>query len=207
MPNSRFTCPPKVIPSPPVSDPEKKNPYRFMQLEPRFGARVLVSAKAHVSGSVSLADDVSIWPMAVLRGDVNHITIGARTNIQDNAVLHVTHEGPDTPEGGPLTLAEDITIGHGAILHACTIGPRCLVGMGAIIMDRVELEADVMIAAGAVVTPGTFLRRGTLWKGNPARLARELSEHEIQMLHYSAQHYVRLKDHYLARARPDDLSC
>lgn len=178
-----------------------------MQLQPQFGARVFVSAQAHVSGAVNLADDVSIWPMAVLRGDVNRITIGARSNIQDNAVLHVTHEGPDTPEGGPLVVAEDVTVGHGAILHACTIGPRCLVGMGTIIMDRAELEADVMIAAGAVVTPGTRVRSGTLWKGNPARLARELSGHEIDMLHYSAQHYVRLKDHYLARTRPGELSC
>ncbi len=173
-----------------------------MQLQPELGRRVFISPQAHVSGAVTLADDVSIWPMAVLRGDVNRITIGARCNIQDNAVLHVTHEGPDTPEGRPLLLAEDITVGHGAILHACSIGPRCLIGMGAILMDRVELESDVMIAAGAVVTPDTRLPRGTLWKGNPARLARELSEHEIDMLHYSAAHYVRLKDLYLARNIP-----
>jgi carbonic anhydrase/acetyltransferase-like protein (isoleucine patch superfamily) len=145
--------------------------------------------------------------MAVLRGDVNRISIGARCNIQDNAVLHVTHEGPDNPEGGPLMLAEDITVGHGAILHACTIGPRCLVGMGAIIMDRAILEADTMIAAGAVVTPGTRVTGGSLWKGNPARPARELSEREISMLKYSAEHYVRLKDLYLARSQSAELSC
>jgi carbonic anhydrase/acetyltransferase-like protein (isoleucine patch superfamily) len=183
-----------------VNPKNKKNPYRFMQLHPQLGQRVYVAKEAHVSGAVTLADDVSIWPMAVLRGDVNRITIGARCNIQDNCVLHVTHEGPDTPEGGPLNLAEDITIGHSAVLHACSIGPRCLVGMGAIIMDSVELEADVMIAAGTVVTPGTRVAARTLWKGNPARLARELSEHEVSMLLYSAQHYVRLKDHYLAQA-------
>lgn len=190
-----------------MNERKKKNPYRFMQLQPQLGARVFVSPQAHVSGAVSLADDVSVWPMAVLRGDVNQISIGARCNIQDNAVLHVTHEGPDSPEGGPLVLAEDITVGHGAILHACSIGPRCLVGMGAIIMDRVELEAEVMIAAGAVVTPGTRLPRGTLWKGNPARLARQLTEHEIHMLKYSAEHYVRLKDLYLARNQPGELNC
>lgn len=202
-----FHLPVKVITSRPVNAHNKKNPYRFMQLQPQLGARVFVSPQAHVSGAVNLADDVSIWPMAVLRGDVNQISIGARCNIQDNAVLHVTHEGPDTPEGGPLILAEDVTVGHGAILHACSIGPRCLIGMAAIIMDRVELEADVMIAAGAVVTPGTRLPRGTLWKGNPARLARELSEHEISMLKYSAEHYVRLKDLYLARSQAGELSC
>ena len=178
-----------------------------MQLQPQLGARVFISPQAHVSGAVTLADDVSIWPMAVLRGDVNQISIGARTNIQDNSVLHVTHEGPDTPEGGPLSLAEDITVGHGAILHACTIGPRCLIGMGAIVMDRVVLEADVMVAAGAVVTPGTRVTSGTLWKGNPARLARELSEREILMLKYSAEHYVRLKDLYLAKGQSPGLSC
>lgn len=178
-----------------------------MQLQPILGARVFVSRQAHVSGAVSLADDVSIWPMAVLRGDVNQITVGARCNIQDNAVLHVTHEGPDTPEGGPLVLAEDVTVGHGAILHACNIGPRCLIGIGAIVMDRVELAAEVMIAAGAVVTPGTKVPSGTLWKGNPARLARELSEREIRMLRYNAEHYVRLKDLYLARTEAADVSC
>ncbi len=212
-PGNRFNLLLKVLTSRPVSADNKKNPYRFMQQQPRLGQRVYVSAQAHVSGAVTLADDVSIWPMAVVRGDVNQITVGERCNIQDNAVLHVTHEGPDTPQGGPLFLAEDVTIGHGAVLHACTIGPRCLIGMGAIIMDRVELEADVMIAAGAVVTPGTRASAGTLWKGNPARMARELGGHEISMLRYSAEHYVRLKDLYLAQinaaAKPfnRDLSC
>jgi carbonic anhydrase/acetyltransferase-like protein (isoleucine patch superfamily) len=183
-----------------VSADKNKNPYRFMRLQPQLGQRVFISEQAHVSGAVRLADDVSIWPMAVLRGDVNRISVGARCNIQDNAVLHVTHEGPDTPDGGPLLLAEDITIGHGAILHACTIGPRCLIGMGAIVMDRVVMEEDVMIAAGALLTPGTRLPAGTLWKGNPARMARDLSKHEIGMLRYSAEHYVRLKDLYLEQA-------
>lgn len=178
-----------------------------MQLQPLLGQRVFISRQAHVSGAVTLADDVSIWPMAVLRGDVNQITIGARCNIQDNAVLHVTHEGPDTPDGRPLLLAQDITVGHGAILHACSIGPRCLIGMGAILMDRVELEADVMIAAGAVVTPGTHLPQGTLWKGNPARFSRVLNAHEIDMLEYSAAHYVRLKDLYLVRRTTAELNC
>ncbi len=186
---------------------DKKNPYRFMQLQPVLGLRVFVSQQAHVSGAVRLGDDVSIWPMAVLRGDVNRITIGDRCNIQDNAVLHVTHEGPDTPGGGPLILAEEVTVGHGAILHACSIGPRCLIGMGAIVMDNVELAAEVMIAAGAVVTPGTQVPSGTLWKGNPARWSRELSEREIKMLRYSAEHYVRLKDLYLERVEVTDLSC
>lgn len=164
---------------------------------PRLGSGVYIDETASVSGSVVLGDDVSVWPMAVIRGDVNRISVGARTNIQDGAVLHVTHEGPWAPDGIPLVLGEDITVGHGAILHACNIGDRCLVGMGAIVMDGAELENDCMVAAGAIVTPGTRIRSGTLWRGNPARLARDLKEAEVKNLRYSALHYVRLKDLYL----------
>jgi len=165
--------------------------------QPCFGSAVYIDEKAHVSGSVVLGDDVSVWPMAVIRGDVNRIRIGARSNIQDGAVLHVTHEGPWAPEGIPLILGEDVTVGHGAILHGCTIGDRCLVGMGAIVMDGAELEHDCMIAAGAIVTPGARVGSGTLWRGNPARQARELSPTEVANQRYSASHYVRLKDLYL----------
>jgi len=178
--------------------PEDNQTYRFLQEQPCFGKRVYVSAHASVSGSVVLGDDVSIWPMAVVRGDVNHIEIGQRCNIQDGAVLHVTHEGPYSPGGRPLILGNDITVGHGAILHACTIGHRCFVGMGAIVMDGAVLEADSMIAAGAVVTPGMIVPARTLWKGNPARLARPLNDEQAAMLRYSAENYVRLKDLYLA---------
>ena len=181
-----------------MKDTEKQKTYRFLYREPQLGQRVYVSPQAHVSGAVTLGDDVSVWPMAVLRGDVNAIEIGARCNIQDGAVLHVTHEGPNTPEGGPLVLAEDVTVGHAAILHACQIGNRCLVGMGAIVMDGAVLEEGCMVAAGAVVTPGTRVASGTLWKGNPARMSRPLTDRQIEMLTYSAQHYVRLKDCTLA---------
>ena len=186
-----------------VTDSADRDTYRFMHCQPRFGRRVYVSPRAEVSGSVALGDEVSVWPMAVIRGDVNHIEIGPRCNIQDGAVLHVTHEGPWTPGGGPLTLKDDITVGHAAILHACTIGHRCLVGMGAIVMDGAVLEDEVMIAAGSVVTPGTRVPARTLWKGNPAREARALSADEVAMLRYSAEHYVRLKDHYLAARSAD----
>ena len=165
--------------------------------QPQVGARVYIDDKASVSGSVVLGDDVSVWPMAVIRGDVNRIRIGARCNIQDGAVLHVTHESKWAPEGIPLVLGADITVGHGAILHACTIGERCLVGMGAIVMDGAVLENDCMVAAGAIVTPGTVVPSGTLWRGNPGRRARELREAEVQNLAYSARHYVRLKDQRL----------
>jgi carbonic anhydrase/acetyltransferase-like protein (isoleucine patch superfamily) len=183
-----------------MNSKKNKNIYRFMLEQPQRGDGVYIDPMATVSGSVILGADVSVWPMAVLRGDVNRIFVGARTNIQDGAVLHVTHEGPWAPQGIPLLLGEDITVGHGAILHACTIGDRCLVGMGAIVMDGATLENDCMVAAGAVVTPGTSIASGTLWRGNPARLARELSPAEIRNLRYSALHYVRLKDLYLQQA-------
>ena len=178
---------------------KNKNIYRFMHERPQCGARVFIDQYASVSGSVVLGDDVSVWPMAVIRGDVNRIRVGARSNIQDGAVLHVTHEGPWAPEGLPLSIGEDVTVGHAAVLHACTIGDRCLVGMGAIVLDGVVLESDSMVAAGAVVTPGTVVPSGTLWRGNPARQARALSEAEISNQAYGARHYVKLKDLYLER--------
>jgi len=176
----------------------KKNIYRFMQERPRFGEHVFVDPTAHVSGAVTLEDDVSVWPMAVLRGDVNRIAVGARSNIQDGSVLHVTHESAGQPEGRALVIGADVTVGHAAILHACTIGDRCLVGMGAIVMDGVVVEPDSLIAGGAVVTPGSVVPSGTLWRGNPARQARLLSPEEIAYHVYSAAHYVRLKNLYLA---------
>ena len=179
-----------------MNSPENKNIYRFMDQRPQLGARVFIDPRASVTGSVLLGDDVSVWPMTVIRGDVNRITIGARSNIQDGCVLHVTHEGPWQPDGLPLVIGEDVTVGHGAILHACTIGDRCLVGMGAIVMDGAVLEPDSMVAGGAVVTPGKLVPSGTLWRGNPARQARDLTENEIRNQAYSAQHYVRLKDLY-----------
>ena len=181
-------------------NPNKSNStYRFMHTQPRMGERVYIAESAHVSGSVMLGDDVSVWPMAVIRGDVNRIRIGSRCNIQDGSVLHVTHEFSGAPEGIPLLLGEDVTVGHRAVLHACDIGDRCLGGMGAIVMDKARVETDCIIAAGAVVTPGTRMPRGTLWKGNPARHARDLTEAEIRHLEYSARHYVRLKNLYLER--------
>ncbi|MCB1589172.1 MAG: gamma carbonic anhydrase family protein [Xanthomonadales bacterium] len=164
---------------------------------PQLGQGCWIDPQATVIGDVVLGDEVSVWPQAVIRGDVNHIRIGARSNVQDAAVLHVTHDGPYTPGGRPLLIAEDVTIGHGAILHACTVGRACLIGMKAVILDGAVLEDECMIGAGAVVPPGKRVARGTLWLGNPARCARELRPEEIENLHYSAAHYVRLKNRYL----------
>ncbi len=169
----------------------------FQQHRPELGERVWIDPAAVVIGRVRLGDDVSIWPGAVLRGDVNCIEVGARTNIQDGTICHVTHDGPYSPGGEPLVLGEDITVGHGAILHACRIGDRCLIGMGALVLDGAVIEDDVMLAAGSLVSPGKRLESGWLYRGQPARPARELTERELEMLRYSAANYVRLKDEYL----------
>lgn len=170
----------------------------FQNHHPQFGARVYIDEQACVVGQVQMDDDVSIWPFVVARGDVNWIRIGARSNIQDNTVLHVTHAGPYSGEGRPLLIGANVTVGHGAILHACTIGDSSLIGMGATLLDGVVVGAHSMVGAGSVVSPGKVIESGTLWVGNPARPVRRLSDREIESLDYSAAHYVRLKDKYLA---------
>jgi carbonic anhydrase/acetyltransferase-like protein (isoleucine patch superfamily) len=173
---------------------ESNSTYRFLFGKPQFGERVFIHPQSSVSGTVELGDDVSVWPMAVLRGDVNFIRIGDRSNIQDGSVLHVTHEGPWNPAGGPLIVGADVTVGHSAVLHACTIGDRCLVGMRAVVLDGAVMEPDSMVGAGSVVPPGKVVASGTLWRGNPARYARDLTEKEIENQAYSARHYVHLKN-------------
>lgn len=168
---------------------------------PSLGERAYVDRTASVIGDVVLGDDVSIWPGTVVRGDVNFIRIGARTNIQDGSVVHVSHDGPHAKLGGFATvIGSDVTIGHKAIVHACRIEDAVLIGMGAIVLDGVVIRTHGFVGAGALVTPGKEVGEGELWLGNPARKVRMLSEEEIQALYYSAQHYVRLKDQYLAEA-------
>lgn len=150
-------------------------------------------------GDVVLDDDVSIWPATVIRGDVNHVRIGARTSVQDGTVIHVSHDGPHAKLGGFATVIGcDVTIGHKAVIHACTIEDAALIGMGAIVLDGAVVKTHAFVAAGAVVSPGKVVGEGELWVGNPARCVRMLSEAQIEGLHYSAAHYVRLKDEYLA---------
>lgn len=170
-------------------------PYRGVL--PRLGERVYVDPSAQLIGDVELGDDASLWPVAVVRGDVNRIRIGARTNVQDGSVLHVTHDGPYSPGGADLRIGDDVTIGHGVILHACRIGNRCLIGMGARVLDEAVIEDDVFIAAGSLVSPNKRLVSGFLYRGSPAQQVRALTEREIAQLKYSAEHYVRIKNHYL----------
>lgn len=170
----------------------------FQGITPLLGARVYVDEAATVIGDVVLGDDVSIWPGTVIRGDVNFIRIGARSNIQDGSVIHVTHDGPyGTPGGLATVIGEDVTIGHGAIVHACVIEDACLIGMGSTILDGAIVRKNGFVGAGAVIPPGKTVGSGELWLGNPARCVRKLGEKEIEQLYYSAQHYVRLKDKYL----------
>ena len=168
----------------------------FQGIEPTLGARVYVDPAACVIGRVTLGDDTSVWPMAVIRGDVNTIRVGARTSIQDGSVLHVSHDGPYSPGGGPLVIGDDVTIGHKATVHACTVGNRCLLGMGSILLDAVVVEDDVLVGAGSLVPPGKRLPARTLWLGNPARRVRALSDREVEHLAYLARHYVKIKDQY-----------
>ncbi|HET7611560.1 MAG TPA: gamma carbonic anhydrase family protein [Rhodanobacteraceae bacterium] len=172
----------------------------YRDVAPRLGARVYVDPAATVIGDVELGDDVSLWPGAVVRGDVERIRIGARTNVQDTAVLHVTHDGPYSPGGFPCIVGSDVTIGHGAVVHACTVGDRCLIGMHATLLDGVVVERHAFVGAGALVPPGKVVGEGELWVGNPARCVRRLGDSEIEALRYSASHYVELKDEYLATA-------
>ncbi len=173
----------------------------YLEFRPVLGTGVYVDPAALVIGQVTVGEDASIWPFAVVRGDVNHIRIGARTNVQDGSVLHVVHPGPFCPAGLPLSIGADVTIGHRAVVHAATVGDRCLIGMAAVITDGAVLENDVIVGAGSVVPPGRRLGSGGLYLGSPARRVRELTGRELEQVRYIAAHYVQVKDDYL-RATP-----
>ena len=171
----------------------------FEGITPRIGNNVFIDDSAVVIGDVSIGDDSSVWPCTVIRGDVERIRIGAATNIQDNSVLHVTHDGPYSRGGQGLVIGDQVTVGHRVILHACEIGHRCLIGMGAIIMDKAVLEPEVFLAAGTLVSPGKVLESGYLYRGSPARQVRKLTAEERSNLTYSAEHYVRVKNRHMGR--------
>lgn len=170
----------------------------YKGVAPQLGNRVMIDSSSVVIGDVVLADDVGIWPLVVIRGDVNRITIGKRSNIQDGSILHLTHKSAGNPEGHPLVIGEEVTVGHKAMLHGCTIGNRVLVGMGSILLDGVIVEDNVMIGAGSLVPPGKRLESGYLYLGSPVKKVRPLTEAETDGLLYSADNYVRWKDDYLS---------
>ena len=175
------------------------NPIRTYQgIRPQLGERVFVDASAVVIGDVQLGDDSSVWPLVTIRGDMHRIRIGARTSVQDGSVLHITHAGPFNPDGYPLEIGDDVTIGHKALLHGCSVGSRVLIGMGSIVMDGAVIEDDVVLGAGSLVPPGKRLESGFLYVGSPVKQARPLTEKEKAFFTYSAANYVKLKDLHIA---------
>ncbi|NHB98853.1 gamma carbonic anhydrase family protein [Photorhabdus stackebrandtii] len=169
----------------------------YLGTQPKIGQKVMLDPSSVIIGDVRLADDVSIWPLVVIRGDVNYVSIGTRTNIQDGSVLHVTHKSVDNPDGFPLIVGNDVTIGHKAILHGCTVGNRVLIGMGSILLDGSVIEDDVIIGAGSLIAPGKILESGYLYVGSPAHRVRKLKPEELEILCYSASNYVCWKNDYL----------
>jgi gamma-carbonic anhydrase len=166
--------------------------YEYERLRPRLGREVYVAPTATVIGDVSLGDDASIWWGAVVRGDVMPIVIGARTNVQDGSVVHVTSGKTST------TIGEDVTVGHMALLHGCKIGSRVLIGMGSIVLDGAVVEDDVIVGAGSLVTPGTRIASGTLALGRPARVVRPLTEEDRAWIRASSEAYLDGKRRYLS---------
>ena len=170
----------------------------YKGITPTFNNSVYIDESSVLVGDISLGKDSSVWPLVAARGDVNYIRIGERTNIQDGSVLHLTRASKSNPDGYPLIIGDDVTVGHKVMLHGCQLGNRILVGMGAIVMDNAIVEDDVIIGGGSLVPPNKRLESGYLYVGSPVKQARPLTEQERAFLKISADNYVQLKDEYLA---------
>ncbi|TBU75583.1 gamma carbonic anhydrase family protein [Pseudomonas daroniae] len=170
----------------------------YQGTKPNLADRVFVDASAVVIGDVEIGEDSSVWPLTVIRGDMHRIRIGKRTSVQDGSVLHITHAGPFNPDGFPLIIGDEVTIGHKVMLHGCTLGSRILVGMGSTVMDGAVVEDEVIIGAGSLVPPGKVLESGYLYVGSPVKQARPLTDKERNFFSYTAGNYVKLKDQHLA---------
>jgi len=168
--------------------------HQYRGAVPTVHPTAFVEASAHVIGEVELGEDASVWFNAVIRGDVNSIRIGRGTNIQDGTVIHVNRRG------SPALLEEFITVGHGARLHGCQIKSHCLIGIGAIVLDGAVLEEECLVAAGSLVAPGTRAPRGSVLMGAPAKVRRQVTTEDLELIHRSARNYLELKDEYMARA-------
>ncbi len=168
----------------------------YQDKTPIIGEGSYIDESAVVIGDVVIGENSSVWPLTVIRADINKIRIGTGTNIQDGSVLHVTHRGDYSPAGAELHIGDQVTVGHKALLHGCRIGNRCLIGMGSIITDNAIIEDHVIIGSGSLVPPGKTLESGYLYLGNPVRQKRPLSEKEIEYLSYVADHYVLLTQNY-----------
>lgn len=170
--------------------------YPYQGIMPRIDPSAFVHPEAVVIGDVEIGADASLWPGVVVRGDVNFVRIGARVNVQDGSILHVSRPGPAKPQGSPLLIGDGVTIGHRVILHGCRLEEGCMVGMGAVVMDDVVVATDGMVAAGALVAPNKRVGVGELWLGSPAKLARLLSDQERAAHRAIADHYVTLAKQY-----------
>ena len=168
----------------------------FRGVTPRIGENSYIDESAVVIGDVEMGDNCSVWPMTVIRADINKIRIGNNTNIQDGSVLHVTHRGPFSPEGAELHIGDHVTVGHKVLLHGCRIGNQCLIGMGSIVTDNAIIEDRVIIGSGSLVPPNKVLESGYLYFGNPVVQKCPLSEREIEFLSYVSEHYVLMKESY-----------
>lgn len=173
----------------------------YLDTAPQIHASCYIDPMSVVVGDVVLDENVSVWPFAVLRGDVNSMRIGRNSNVQDHAMLHVSHKNEAKPEGSPLSIGEDSTIGHHVTLHGCTIGNRVLVGMGSIVLDDAVVEDDVIIGAGSLVPSRKRLESGYLYVGSPVKQIRPLTEEERTFLPYSAAHYVRVMNNHKQSAK------
>lgn len=169
----------------------------YQGITPVLDEDVFVDDTALIVGDVHIGKNSSIWPLTVVRGDVNKIRIGNNTNIQDNSVVHVTHPHKDVPEGFGVQVGDNVTVGHRVILHGCEVGDNCLIGMGSTVMDGAVIEPYVLLGAGSLVSPGKVLEGGYLWLGSPVRKVRPLSDDERQWIDYSARHYVDLKNKHM----------
>jgi carbonic anhydrase/acetyltransferase-like protein (isoleucine patch superfamily) len=166
----------------------------FRGQKPRLAPNVFVASGAQLIGDLEIGEDSSVWFNVTIRADVQRIRIGARTNIQDNTVIHVTHGT------GPTTIGSDVTIGHGAVIHACTVEDLCLIGMGAILLDGAVIPRESFVAAGALVTPGKTFPPGSMIMGSPAKAVRSLTAEEKAGLKKSALHYVETTKAYTTSA-------
>lgn len=165
--------------------------HAYRGLAPKVHPTAFVDASAHVIGDVELGEESSVWFASVLRGDVNYIRVGRGTNIQDGTVIHVNRGGT------PTILGDYVTVGHAARLHGCHVKSHCLIGIGAIVLDGAVLEEECLVAAGAVVSPGTRVPRGSLLMGAPAKVKRQVTDADVELIRRSARNYIALRAEYM----------
>ena len=169
----------------------------FQGIHPTIDSSVFIAETAVIIGDVQIGADSSVWYNCVVRGDVNHIRIGARSNVQDLSMLHVTHKKHADDPGAPLIIGDDVTIGHRVTLHGCTLNDGCFIGMQAMVMDHAVVGEGALVGARALVTEGTVIPPHTLWVGAPAKYKRDLTENEIAWLKKSPGNYVKYSLQYL----------